>query len=81
MKFVGRAINKQWLQNVLADAMEDCVRVRAAVAYANQDNVLLFEACQRAGKPLAWTARNAAAARPQGRSIRQATVHYPHILR
>jgi hypothetical protein len=57
VKFVGGAINKQWLQNVLSDAMEDCVRVRAAVAYASRDNMLLFEACQRVGKPLVYYGR------------------------
>ena len=70
MKFVGGAINKQWLQNVLADAMGDCVRVRAAVAYANQDNMLLFEACQRAGKPLVY----------YGRYDHTVPVH-PHVLK
>src|SRR5687767_11107028 len=57
MKLIAGAINKQWLQNVLANAMPECTRVRAAIAYASADNLQLFEACRRSVKPLVYYGR------------------------
>jgi hypothetical protein len=57
MRFVSGKLNKQYLQNILNEAMIDCVRVRAAVAYANKDNMHIFESCDNAGKPLIYYGR------------------------
>ncbi len=52
MRFIAGPLNKQLLQNFLAEVIEPCTRVRAAVAYANRDNLQLFEACAKHLKPL-----------------------------
>lgn len=57
MKFIAGPLNKQLLQNLLAELIEPCTRVRAAVAYANRDNMQLFEACARHMKPLEFFGR------------------------
>lgn len=57
MRFIAGPLNKQLLQNLLAEAIEPCTRVRAAVAYANRDNMQLFEACARHLKPIEFYGR------------------------
>ncbi|WP_428715000.1 hypothetical protein [Thermomonas hydrothermalis] len=57
MRFVAGPLNKQLLQNLLGEVIESCTRVRAAVAYASRDNMLLFEACARHLKPLEFFGR------------------------
>lgn len=57
MRFIAGPLNKQLLQNLLGDVIEPCTRVRAAVAYANRDNMQLFEACARHLKPLEFYGR------------------------
>ncbi len=42
MRFIAGPLNKQLLQNLLGEVIEPCTRVRAAVAYANRDNIQLF---------------------------------------
>lgn len=57
MRFIAGPLNKQLLQNLLGEVIEPCTRVRAAVAYANRDNMQLFEACARHLKPLEFYGR------------------------
>lgn len=57
MRFIAGPLNRQLLGNVLSEVMEPCTRVRAAVAYANRDNMQLFEACARHLKPLEFFGR------------------------
>jgi phosphatidylserine/phosphatidylglycerophosphate/cardiolipin synthase-like enzyme len=57
MRFIAGPLNKQLLQNLLAEVIEPCTRVRAAVAYANRDNLQLFEACAKHLKPLEFFGR------------------------
>ena len=57
MRFIAGPLNRQLLQNLLAEIIEPCTRVRAAVAYANRDNLQLFEACARHLKPLEFFGR------------------------
>lgn len=57
MRFIAGPINKQLLQNLLGDVIDCCTRVRAAVAYANRDNLQLFEACASHLKPLEFFGR------------------------
>lgn len=57
MRFVAGPLNKQLLQNLLIEVIDSCTRVRAAVAYANRDNLQLFEACARHLKPLEFFGR------------------------
>lgn len=57
MRFIAGPLNKQLLQNLLAEVIESCTRVRAAVAYANRDNLQLFESCARHLKPLEFFGR------------------------
>ncbi|MGF6808589.1 hypothetical protein OKW30_003715 [Paraburkholderia sp. Clong3] len=57
MQFVAGKINGVLLRNILHDAIDDCTRVRAAVAYASSDNMELFEACRQAGKSLTYYGR------------------------
>lgn len=57
MRFIAGPLNKQLLQNLLAEVIEPCTRVRAAVAYANRDNIQLFEACAKHLKPLEFFGR------------------------
>lgn len=57
MRFIAGPINKQLLQNLLSEVIDSCTRVRAAVAYANRDNLQLFEACATHLKPLEFFGR------------------------
>lgn len=57
MRFVAGPLNNQLLQNLLAEVIEPCTRVRAAIAYANRDNLQLFEACAKNLKPLEFFGR------------------------
>lgn len=57
MRFIAGPLNKQLLQNLLAEVIEPCTRVRAAVAYASRDNLQLFEACAKHLKPLEFFGR------------------------
>ena len=57
MRFIAGPLNKQLLQNQLAEVIESCTRVRAAVAYAKRDNMKLFEACAKHLKPLEFYGR------------------------
>lgn len=57
MKLIAGPLNGQLLQNLLGEVIESCTRVRAAVAYANRDNLMLFEACAKYLKPLEFFGR------------------------
>lgn len=57
MEFVAGEVNGVLLRNILHEAIHDCTRVRAAVAYANSDNMELFEVCKEAAKSLTYYGR------------------------
>lgn len=57
MRLIAGPLNRQLLQNLLAEVIEPCTRVRAAVAYANRDNLQLFDACAKHLKPLEFFGR------------------------
>lgn len=57
MELIAGAINKRWLQNLVARHTPECTEVLAAVAYAGADNLELFEACKRHSKPLTYYGR------------------------
>jgi len=57
MELITGAINKRWLQNLVAHHTPECSEVRAAIAYADRDNLALLEACKRSGKPLTYYGR------------------------
>jgi hypothetical protein len=57
VRFVAGEVNQVRLQNLLSHSIDDCVRVRAAVAYAHTSNRQLFEACKSAGKALTYYGR------------------------
>ncbi|TMS59810.1 phospholipase [Imbroritus primus] len=57
MRFITGPLNKQLLHNLLIEMIDDCTRVRAAVAYASRDNMQLFEACAKHLKPLEFYGR------------------------
>lgn len=57
MKYVAGELNKQRLHDVLSHNIEDCICVRAAVAYAHHNNLALFEECKRNHKPLVFYGR------------------------
>lgn len=57
MRFIAGPLNKQLLQNLLNQQIEECTRVRAAVAYASRDNMQLFQACLQHSKPLEYYGR------------------------
>jgi hypothetical protein len=57
MRFIAGPLNRQLLQNLLGEVIEQATRVRAAVAYANRDNLKLFEACAAHKKPLEFYGR------------------------
>ncbi|MFA5702696.1 MAG: hypothetical protein WC982_04165 [Advenella sp.] len=52
MRFISGPFNNQLLPNLLNEMIKDCIQVRAAVAYANKDNMQLFEARAKHLKPL-----------------------------
>ena len=43
MRLIAGPLNKQLLQNLLSEVIDPCTRVRAAVAYAIIDAILLNE--------------------------------------
>lgn len=57
MKFVAGPVNKQLLLNYVHACTPVCSEVLVAVAYANRDNLHLFEACEAHGKPLTFYGR------------------------
>jgi HKD family nuclease len=57
MQFIAGPLNKKLLQNLLVEMIENCTRIRAAVAYADKDNMKLFEACAKGLKPLEFFGR------------------------
>lgn len=57
MELIAGAINKRRLHNLVAQYTPECSEVRAAIAYADRDNLALLEACQRLGKPLTYYGR------------------------
>jgi hypothetical protein len=57
MKFVAGELNKQRLRDLLAHNIDDCLQVRAAVAYAHHNNLALFEECKSHNKPLLFFGR------------------------
>jgi phosphatidylserine/phosphatidylglycerophosphate/cardiolipin synthase-like enzyme len=57
MRFIAGPLNRQLLQNLLGEVIEQATRVRAAIAYANRDNLKLFEACAAHKKPLEFYGR------------------------
>lgn len=57
MQLVGGPQNNVYLRDILEKHVETCTRVRAAVAYANRDNLRLFEACKSAKRPLEYYGR------------------------
>jgi PLD-like domain len=56
-RMIAGPLNGQFLENLLNSMMEDCSRVRAAIAYAGNDNRKLFEACKEFLKPLEFYGR------------------------
>lgn len=57
MRFISGPLNNQLLPNLLNEMIEDCTRVRAAVAYSSKDNMQLFESCAKHLKPLEFYGR------------------------
>lgn len=57
MELIAGALNKRWLQNLVAHHTPECTEVVAAVAYASEDNLELFEACKRHCKPVTYYGR------------------------
>lgn len=57
MRLITGPLNKQYLTDLLHEMIEDCTRVRAAVAYANKDNMQLFDTCATHFKPLEFYGR------------------------
>lgn len=57
MRFIAGPLNKQLLQNLLGEMIDECSRVRAAIAYASRDNMLLLDACAKRLKPLEFFGR------------------------
>jgi hypothetical protein len=57
MDLIAGSINKRWLQNLAAHHTAECTEVLAAVAYASEDNLELFDACKRYSKPLTYYGR------------------------
>lgn len=57
MELITGALNKRWLQNLVAHHTSECTEVVAAIAYASSDNLELFEACKRHNKPVTYYGR------------------------
>jgi PLD-like domain len=57
MRFVAGPLNQVRLDNILHEVTENSAGVRAAVAYAQNDNFELFEACKKEGKALTYYGR------------------------
>jgi hypothetical protein len=52
-----RPTQQSTASKLLTEVIEPCTRVRAAIAYANRDNMQLFEACAKHLKPLEFFGR------------------------
>lgn len=59
MEFVGKPITGNMLHNIHQNAIDECVEVKAAVAYATKPvgDILLFEDCLKKGKKLTFYGR------------------------
>ncbi len=57
MKLIAGKINDHHLLDLLNRHTEPCVRVKAAVAYADGQNMRLLEACKKHNKPLEFIGR------------------------
>jgi len=57
LDLIAGALNDKRLHNLVAIHTPECAEVRAAIAYAAADNLELFEACLRHGKPLTYYGR------------------------
>lgn len=57
MRLISAPLGGGWLRDCLAASQDDCVRVRAAIAYADYSNMELFKACLGKGKPLDFYGR------------------------
>ena len=45
MKIINGKLNKHYIESLVTKCVEPCVRVKAAIAYASEDNMKLFDAC------------------------------------
>jgi PLD-like domain len=45
MKIINGKLNQQYIESLLTKCIDPCIRVKAAIAYASNDNMRLFEAC------------------------------------
>lgn len=57
MEFVGKPLTGAMLVNMHWKCIENCTRVKAAVAYASNDNIDLFRDCFSKSKPLEFYGR------------------------
>lgn len=57
MRFVAGPLNRVLLDDILHEATESAIQVRAAVAYADGSKMDLFDVCKKAGKPLTFYGR------------------------
>ena len=57
MKLINGPLNNQLLVKILSENTDQCTRIRAAIAYANKDNLHLFETCCRKLVPLEFYGR------------------------
>lgn len=57
MKFVTGKLNNQYLENLHQRCMKECEGVKVAVAYADNSNRRIFEACINQGLPLEFYGR------------------------
>jgi hypothetical protein len=57
MRLISAPLGGGWLRDCLAVSQAECVRVRAAIAYADCSNMELFNACLSKGKPLDFYGR------------------------
>lgn len=57
MELIAGAINKGWLHNLVARHTPECTEVRAAIAYADKDNLILLETCKSLNRPLTYYGR------------------------
>jgi len=46
MQLIAGAISKGWLRNLVACHTPECTEVRAAISYADKDNLTLLETCK-----------------------------------
>lgn len=57
IELVAGALNKNWLSNHATRHTPECSEVRAAIAYASDDKLQLFEGCKTHSKPLTFYCR------------------------